>query len=146
MKAKHIFFAAVVSIGCLRAEPDDSEGYKKEIQVTPLLRTTTTVAGQPIVYPKTDDAQVTAVHVEIPPGTQTGWHKHPFPCFAYILSGTLDLEIEGGKTVQLTAGQAMAESINVLHNGTNKGTEPVKLVMFVMGEKEKPFTERADKE
>ncbi|MFZ4683693.1 MAG: hypothetical protein ACOYMS_14395 [Terrimicrobiaceae bacterium] len=40
----------------------------------------------------------------------------------------------------------MAESINVLHNGTNKGTEPVKLVMFVMGEKEKPFTERADKE
>ncbi|MFZ4682735.1 MAG: hypothetical protein ACOYMS_09550 [Terrimicrobiaceae bacterium] len=92
MKAKHIFFAALLTAGCLRAEPDDSEGYKKEIQVTPLLRTTTTVAGQPIVYPKTDDAQVTAVHVEIPPGTQTGWHKHPFPCFAYILSGTLDLE------------------------------------------------------
>ena len=40
----------------------------------------------------------------------------------------------------------MAESINVMHNGTNKGIEPVKLVLFVMGEKEKPFTERPDTE
>lgn len=142
MKARFPILALILAAASLRAEPDASEGYKKEIQVTPLLRTQTTVAGQPIVYPKTTEAQVTSVFVEIPPGAQTGWHKHPFPCFAYILSGSLDLEIEGGKTVRLTAGQAMAESINVLHNGTNSGTEPVKLVMFVMGEKDKPFTER----
>jgi len=146
MNAKFQVFAVLLAVTFLRAEPDSSEGYKKEIQVIPLLRTLTTVAGQPIVYPKTDEPQVTAVQVEIPPGAQTGWHKHPFPCFAYILSGALEVEMEGGKTVHLTAGQAMAESINFLHNGTNKGTEPVRLVMFVMGEKEKPFTERADKE
>lgn len=146
MSARFQVFAVFLAVACLRAEPDDSEGYKKEIQVTPLLRTLTTIAGQPIVYPKTDAAQVTAVQVEIPPGAQTGWHKHPFPCFAYILSGALEVEMEGGKTVRLTAGQAMAESINVMHNGTNKGIEPVKLVLFVMGEKEKPFTERPDTE
>jgi quercetin dioxygenase-like cupin family protein len=83
--------------------------------------------------------------VEIPPGAQTGWHKHPYPCFAYILSGSLTVEMEGGKVHELTAGQAMAESVNVMHNGKNTGEEPVKLVMFVMGEREKPFTERAPK-
>jgi len=144
MNAKLLFLAAALFAVPLRAELDSSQGYKKEIQVTPLLRTTTTVAGQIIVYPTTRNAEVTAVHVEIPPGAETGWHKHPFPCFAYILSGALDLTMEGGKSVHLVAGQAMAESLNVLHNGKNNGTESVKLVMFVMGEKEKPFTERAD--
>jgi len=107
------------------------------------MRTAATVAGQPIVYHQTDKAEVTAVHVEIPPGTETGWHRHPFPCFAYILSGALDVSREGGKSVHLTAGQAMAESIDILHKGKNNGSEPVKLVLFVLGEKEKPFTERA---
>jgi quercetin dioxygenase-like cupin family protein len=143
MRNKLVFIAVGLAVGLLHAEPKESEGYKMEIQVTPLLRTTTTIAGQPIVYPKTDNPEVTAVHVRIPPGTETGWHKHPFPCFAYILSGALDVEIEGGKTVHLAAGQAMSESINLLHNGKNSGTEPVELVMFVMGEKSQPFTERA---
>lgn len=39
----------------------------------------------------------------------------------------------------------MAESINVLHKGTNSGTEPLNLVLFVMGEKDKPFSERETK-
>lgn len=124
-------------------EPGAAEGYRKEIQIVPLLRTTTDAAGQPLIYPKTEQPQVTAVRVEIPPGAQTGWHKHPYPCFAYILSGALTVEMEGGKVHELTAGQAMAESVNVMHNGKNTGSEPVKLVMFVMGEREKPFTERA---
>jgi quercetin dioxygenase-like cupin family protein len=128
----------------LRAEPAAAtEGYKKEIQVTPLLRTTTTSIGQPLVYPKTDHPEITAVLVEIPSGAETGWHSHPFPCLAYIISGTLDVEIANGPTNQLVAGQAMTESINVLHNGKNNHPEPVKLVMFVMGETDKPFTERA---
>jgi len=143
MNGKLFLLAATLLAAQLHAEPNGSEGYKKEIQVALLMRTTATVAGQPIVYPQTDKAEVTAVQVEIPPGTETGWHRHPFPCFAYILSGALDVSMEGGKSVHLTAGQAMAESVNILHNGKNNGPEPVKLVLFVMGEKEKPFTERA---
>lgn len=119
------------------------DGYRREIQVQPLLRTTTDAAGQPLVYPQTDQPQITAVKVEIPPGAQTGWHKHPYPCVAYVLSGSLSVEMEGGKTHEISAGQALTESVNVLHNGKNIGTEPVKLVMFVMGAKDKPFTVKA---
>jgi quercetin dioxygenase-like cupin family protein len=124
----------------LGAAPEASEGYKPVIQVTPLLRASTTAADQPIVYPQTSDPEVTAVRVKIPPGAETGWHKHPFPCYGYILSGELTVEIEGGKVNNLTAGQALIESVNVLHNGRNTGKEPVELVMFVTGEKAKPFT------
>lgn len=135
-------FVALLSLGPVRAEPPD-DGYRPEIKVSPLLRTTTTSAGQPLSYPQTDHPEVTAIFVEIPPGAETGWHKHPFPCFAYILSGRLEVELENGQTNHLVAGQAMAESINLLHNGKNKGTTPVTLVMFVMGETNKPFTQKA---
>lgn len=140
---KQIVLAVFLGVGLVRAEPEASEGYKSEIQITPLLRTMNTSARQPIVYPATNQAEVTAVLVEIPPGAETGWHKHLFPCFAYIESGTLEVDLEGGKTHRFTAGQALAESIHLLHNGRNTGIEPVRLVMFVMGEKGKPFTERA---
>jgi len=142
MKTKLILFTLLAG-GLLHAQLPDAEGYKKEIIIKPLLKTTVTSAGQPIVYPQTDSPEVTAVLVEIPPGAETGWHKHPFPCFAYVISGSLDVDIEGGKTHHFTDGQALAESINLLHNGRNTGTEPVRLVMFAMGEKAKAFTERA---
>jgi hypothetical protein len=34
------------------------------------------------------------------------------------------------------------KEVNTTHNGMNKGTEPVRLVMFVTGEADKPFTVR----
>jgi quercetin dioxygenase-like cupin family protein len=124
-----------------QAEP----GYAQAIKATPLLRTTTTSAGQPIVYPKTENPEVTALLVEIPPGAETGWHRHPFPCYGYILSGALTVEFEGGATHSYKAGDALAEAVNVLHNGRNSGADPVKLVMFVTGEKGQPFTVKAAK-
>jgi len=125
----------------LRAEPPSAaEGYRPAIKVTPLLRSSETVAGQPIVYPNVVDPEVTAVRVTIPPGAQTGWHRHPFPCYGYMLAGNLTVEMEGGKSTALTAGQALVESVNVLHNGRNTGTTPVEIVMFVTGEKDHTFT------
>ncbi len=121
-------------------EPASGEGYAKQIQVTPLFSTTKTASGQPIAYPKTDSPQVTAVTVEIPPGAETGWHQHPFPCYAYILSGELTVEVKGGKAHKLQAGEALVEVVNTTHNGINKGSKPVRLVMFATGEKGKPFT------
>lgn len=123
-------------------EPVTGEGYTRQIQVTPLLSTTKTASGQAIVYPKTHSPQVTGVMVEIPPGAQTGWHQHPYPCYAYILSGELTVEVEGDKPRKLHAGEALVEVVNTTHNGMNQGDKPVRLVMFVTGEEGKPFTVR----
>jgi len=135
-------FLLLLVAGLQLATGHEPEGYSHQIQVTPILKTSVTASGEKIAYPKTNSPQVTAVKVVIPPGAETGWHEHPYPCYAYILSGTLTVEIRGQKPRVLHPGDALVETVNTLHNGTNKGREPVRLVMFVTGETGKPFTIR----
>ena len=142
MRLELPLFLMILATAFVRGQSNEADVYKKQVQVTPLLRTTTTSAGQPIVYPKAADPEVTALLVEIPAGAETGWHRHPFPCYAYIISGEIFVDVQGGTTNHFTAGQAFAESVDMLHNGRNPGPEPVRLVMFVTGEKGEPFTVR----
>jgi quercetin dioxygenase-like cupin family protein len=114
--------------------------YSAGVKVTSLMKTSTTGIGQPIVYPANDSPEVSAVMVEIPAGQQTGWHKHPVPCYAYVVSGTISVEFPDGSVHEYSAGQAIAEAVNVLHNGTNKGTESVKIVMFALSSQGVPFS------
>lgn len=141
---KRFLFMLLLLPATIRAQ-EPASAYLPAVRAVPLLRTTTTAAGQPIVYPKTDHPEVTALLVTIPSGAETGWHRHPFPCYGYILSGELNVELEGGKINHFKAGDALVEAVNLLHNGRNTGAEPVKLVMFVTGEKGQPFTVKAAK-
>ncbi len=122
--------------------------YNQDVTVTKLLRTSTNSIGQPIAYPHDAPAEASVLIVDIPPGKQTGWHKHPVPLFGYVLSGTITVHLADGKKNVFKQGEAFAESVNTLHNGINEGTEPVKLLIFVAGEKNVPFTKKApvDKE
>ena len=114
--------------------------YNQNVEVSQLLKTTQTTLGQPLSYLKTDSAEVTVLHVLIPPGKETGWHKHPVPGYGYVISGTLTMEMEGNKTVTFGSGSAIVETLNTLHNGKNLGVEPVEMVVFFTGEKGKPFS------
>jgi quercetin dioxygenase-like cupin family protein len=78
--------------------------------------------------------------VEIPVGKETGWHKHPVPLFGYVVSGTLTVYFADGKKNTFHPGDALAEAVNVVHNGINEGKDPVKLIIFVAGEQKIPFT------
>ncbi len=103
------------------------------LKVTPLLKTTTSWDGKPIVYPK-GRGEVTALIVEIAPEGETGWHEHPVPAFGYIMEGELELRLATGKVKTLHPGDVLPESVGVLHNGRNIGEEPVKILVFFMGE------------
>ncbi len=103
------------------------------IKATPLLKTTTSWDGKPIIYPK-GQGEVTAMIVEIAPEGETGWHEHPVPVFGYIMEGDLELRLATGKVKILHPGDALSESVGVLHNGRNIGEEPVKILVFYMGE------------
>ncbi len=139
---KMIFKSILILLVGMAWSLANEHGYTPGIQSRQLLKTTTTVADQPVRYLKTDSAEVTALEVEIPPGMETGWHKHPVPAYGYILSGKLTLEVEGGKTLQFEAGRAFVESMNLMHNGKNTGTEPLKILVFYSGEQGKPITVR----
>jgi len=110
------------------------------VKVTTLKKTTTSTDGRKLSYPKTDNPEVTAVIVEIPPGGETGWHLHLFPVYAYMLSGSLTVEMENGERYSFTEGDAIIEVVNTPHNGKNTGQLPAKLVVFYTGEQSKATT------
>lgn len=114
--------------------------YNTDVVVEPILKTDTTTLGQKIVYPQFAQNEVSIVKVTIPPGGSTGWHKHEIPVFAYVLEGTLTVELEGKKTMDFPKNTSFAEVFNTYHNGQNKGSENLVLIAFYMGEKGKALS------
>jgi len=113
--------------------------------VLPLLQTTINSVGQPIAYPHDGTPEVTALLVEMAPGEETGWHQHPVPLLGYLLAGELTVyQITGEKRVVRT-GEVSLESVDVVHNGVNEGSVPCKMIVFVVGLKDVPFTVEAGK-
>lgn len=130
----HPLLLFVISLSAVYAE------YNSDITLSPILKTDTTSIGQKIDFPAVSDDEVTIVKVAIPPGKMTGWHKHLFPVFAYVLEGTLSVEIDSSATLQFPQGTSFAEVINTYHNGINSGTTNVVLIAFFMGEKGVPLS------
>ena len=138
-----LLVALLASTFAVAAEQSSQPAYSSGVTTKILLRTQVDGAGQPIVYPAGAPAEVTAVHVTIAPGQQTNWHTHPVPCFAYMLEGEITVETADGKKHTFKAGDAVPEVVNVLHNGTNAGTTPARLVLFVIGTAGQPFAVKA---
>lgn len=134
---KRLKFIFLVLLICFGANAQ----YNKGVVLEPVLKTDTTSIGQKIVYPNFANDEVSIVKVTVPPGKSTGWHKHVFPVFAYVLQGTLTVEVENRKAMQFAANSSFSEVLNTLHNGVNNGKEDVILIAFFMGEKGKPLSE-----
>lgn len=109
-------------------------GYKAEIQSKLILRSTTTADGALIQNQAPTRPEVTAYQITIPAGTETGWHFHPIPEYAYILAGELTLTYKNGVSRTFKAGEAFAEAVNLPHNGTAGKGGDVRLVVFITGE------------
>jgi quercetin dioxygenase-like cupin family protein len=133
-KLKFLFLVVFICFGA-------NAQYNKGVVLEPVLKTDTTSIGQKIVYPNFANDEVSIVKVILPPGKSTGWHKHVFPVFAYVLQGTLTIEVENRKAMQFPANSSFSEVLNTLHNGVNNGKEDVILIAFFMGEKGKPLSE-----
>jgi len=102
------------------------------VQVLTVLKAESSWDGKPIEYPA-GKAEVTGMVIEIAPGGETGWHLHPVPSFGMVLEGELEVRLKNGATKRLKSGEALAEVVDVSHNGRNVGSVPVKLVVFYIG-------------
>lgn len=120
------------------------EGYTG-VKAVQIKKTTQTSNGQGISYSKTSAPEVTVLMVEIPSGGETGWHFHPVPVYAYLLSGSLIVETEDGEKQVFTEGDAIIENVNTPHNGRNTGSVPARLVVFYTGEKGSPTTVKVER-
>jgi quercetin dioxygenase-like cupin family protein len=103
--------------------------------VVPLLSASTSIVGEPIQYPATGAAHVSAAIVTVAPGGRTIVHEHGVPMFAYILDGELTVDYgPHGKHVY-HKGDALMEAMAVPHFGSNTGAEPVRILAVYMGAK-----------
>ncbi len=133
-------FYKVVLIICLLLVPSliSAGEYAGGVQAKVILKTGTTGNGDPIAYLRTEQPEITAMTVDISPGAETGWHSHSVPVYAYVLSGSLTVNIEGNIARQFKAGDVIIEVVNTRHNGINMGSVPVKLIVFYTGAKDIP--------
>lgn len=111
------------------------------MRATTALQTSTTAIGQPLQFPLFRN-QFTGVIIELAPGGQVGRHMHPVPNFVYVLEGAITIEADGHPARTYAAGEAFAESVNTWHNGINRGTVPVKVLVVFAGEEGRPVTIR----
>lgn len=88
------------------------------------------MTGQPIVLPQ-GRVEVTVTETVIPVGGMLAAHKHPWPRFAYIQAGRLQVtNLETGTVTIVGAGDVAADAIDQWHEGRNIGEEPVRLLVF----------------
>jgi quercetin dioxygenase-like cupin family protein len=94
---------------------------------TPVLRAADELAGRltrtevqrgPLSVPGREIVQVLT---EIPVGVESGWHTHPGEEVGYILTGTVEMQIEGRPTRTLSAGDGFLIPPRTPHNARDLG-------------------------
>src|SRR5687767_10857765 len=94
-----------------------------------VTRTATTITGQPLEAPPVP-YEVAISTSELPAGGLLPMHKHPWPRYAYVERGRLEVRYEASGLVrQFAAGEAVVEAVDQWHEGRVVGTEPVRLVI-----------------
>ena len=142
-----ISMTAVAGIFCLAlvSGPVFAADYNAGVTAKVLSKTSTASNGEKLEYLKTASAEVTSMAIDIAPGCETGWHLHEVPVYAYVVSGTLVVDMADGKTYEFREGQVILEVMHTPHNGINRGNVPVKLIAFYAGEKDKPIVVKIPK-
>src|SRR5262245_10827135 len=82
--------------------------------------------------------EVVQAIAEIQPGAESGRHTHPGEEVAYVLEGTIMLEVQGKPAVAKKAGEAFIIPPNTVHNAKNTSKAAAKVLGTYIIEKGKP--------
>lgn len=96
-----------------------------------VLETTKSWNGKAYTHYPTGQPQLTTIKLTLAPHTALPWHTHPFPNSVYVLSGALTLrDRDDGKTLVVHQGQAVGESVDVVHRGESGDETTVLLITY----------------
>jgi len=97
---------------------------------TPIVRTGTTVTGQPLRVPPSP-FELVVNRVEIPAGGIIPTHKHPWSRYVYVEAGAIRVtNHDAGTMNDFAAGQVIVEAIGQWHEGRVLGDAPARLIVF----------------
>ena len=117
-------FGAVIDSLALRAEPP--AGIKRTI----LFKQDSSIPGH----------EGLVASVELAPGAAEGRHSHHADLYGYVLEGSATIEKAGSPTVTLHAGEVFYIPAGVVHQGSNSGKVPAKVVAVFVADKGQPLT------
>ena len=87
-----------------------------------------------------DGREATIFLAELAPGANVGKHYHPGDAFAYVLEGTMLLEVVGKDAATLRPGQSGSLPPRVVHDDRNASqTAPLKFLVFHVAKKGEPL-------
>ena len=89
--------------------------------------------------------EVVQAVADFEPKATPGRHTHPGEEIGYILAGTFLVEQEGKAPVTLNAGGTFLIPAGTIHNATNTGAGPGKILATYIVEKGKPLATPAAK-
>ena len=125
-----MILASALLLACATSAAQALDSHGAAVVMSPLASATQTASGQPITLPQ-KNVQVLVSTYEIAPGAKLPVHKHPFPRYAYVQAGTLEVtNVETGKSTTYRPGDFVVEMIGQWHRGANIGTDTVKLLVI----------------
>jgi quercetin dioxygenase-like cupin family protein len=87
-----------------------------------------------------EDAEVTVVTVDYPPGGSSSPHRHPGPVFGYILEGSVVSQLKGSPEKTYAKGEMFYEPSGAVHliSRNASKSEPAKLLAFMIAKRGAP--------
>ena len=123
----------LAGISLIPALAQNTSNHTESGQREVVLATTKSWNGTAYLHYPTGQPQLTTIKLTLAPHTALPWHTHPFPNSVYVLSGTLTLrDRDDGKTLVVHQGEAVGESVDVVHRGES-GNEPTVLLITYAG-------------
>lgn len=89
----------------------------------------------------TPGREVLQARVDFAPGSSFPRHKHPGEEIIYVITGTLEYELEGKGWAPLKAGDVLFVPAGGVHAARNTGNEPAAELATYVLDKGKPLTE-----
>jgi quercetin dioxygenase-like cupin family protein len=133
MKTNRILVAAVVLAASALA-PHVALAQQPGVKRTDLQRHDLGIPGREAIQ----------VHVELAPGVAFPKHSHPGEEIIYVLTGSLEYEVEGRSPVILKAGDVLFIPAGTVHSAKNVGSDNGAELATYIVEKGKPLVVMAE--
>ncbi|KAA2244275.1 cupin domain-containing protein [Salinarimonas soli] len=88
--------------------------------------------------PRGDRIEARLSTATIEPGAVGRWHTYPNHPVVYVAEGTVTVEFRDGPPKTFRAGEGFVEPVDTVLRGANKGSVPVRLVIFQLSPPEAP--------
>jgi len=135
MKYLRLFF--VLSFFIFDLAQADSHG---DITTELVTRTPNDWSGTQLPPYLSSSPEVALMRYTIPPPNAIlPIHMHPSINAAYVMSGEVTVVKVGGGEKTFRKGDAIVETVNTWHYGTNQGSEPTELIVFYATTKDQPL-------